>query len=420
MYTPLVKLAFKLNHLVTRKVWHWKMPFSWNVDEKMFELEDPSFSNLGLWYILNTGTLLGCIFPACIYSLLDALHHPENYNFFQVICLFFQLLVCTVIFGTFYTVHQFSAEIVYSMNEMQKLEHNIQLERLVFRVRNRESTSKTKGFKQKLYITIKTFLYVNGAIDYIGLITLDLVLSFFLITLFAPAMLGLSIYANVKLDVVYFVLEAVFPSSIRSKLLSFFLSCVRLLALSFFALVGFSLLQIMPAIGLVCFDATKNLIVLVSREYPNFMFWRAMRIAFIHSNIYSSQLLIIVLPSMFLLEIVCVVIAVYGVGDAPWYVYAFFPLNGFFGMMVIILFFYAMVFCYSESVRTEQHWTWKCALSMKKVEERFQARMVYKNIRTMQPIAFTCGDIGIITDGTRSDYFYSILENSVNAILAVR
>lgn len=107
-------------------------------------------------------------------------------------------------------------------------------------------------------------------------------------------------------------------------------------------------------------------------------------------------------------------------GKVSWTLYVFFPLFGGMAITIVAIMFYLLVFMGEDCSRLRNKWVWYCGMELSQHREKLEIKIFIQTWKSLKNIGYSYGSWGTITKATRTDYFGSLVNYSMNAILACR
>lgn len=101
----------------------------------------------------------------------------------------------------------------------------------------------------------------------------------------------------------------------------------------------------------------------------------------------------------------------------PWYLYTFFLLCWILLTSIAVIVLGLVVAVDQMSCKLREQWKYSCTFLKGNL---FRMKYVSRLVRSLKPIGIPYGTLGTFTSTTRTDFFNSIFENSINATLALK
>ncbi len=408
MPSVLIYHCIDLNQQITDKIYRYRNNIIWDISKQQFSTETRLFPHIFLWKFVNIVLVLGVGIPTCVTVLLDALFHPENYRFFALFFVLLELYFAVIILTFFRLVSTEFVGFATYVNELIQFESEI-LKNLSKRI------GKKRG-KQNVLALLSHIRLESGHIDMIGIamILLSVSLAFIPIPFATTAL-----YLN--LDAPYFFFKLVAPVDSRLLVIEILIFLVRITVALLCVIEGCTVFRMLPIIGILLFDIFRTCLSVLKTQNVDVCSlrkWREFLILFKLGNEYGSTMLTVVLCSLFHLMVLCYTVAILTPGRVPWGIYMFIPTYCIIISVIIAIVFYLLVNLSEDSKRIKIHWRKCCAVLAR--EDIRTARMLGKHVKCMQNIGFSYSSLGTVTKETRTDYIYSVICYTSNAVLAIR
>lgn len=414
MCSPLLFYALEANQKITDYVFRYRSVIYWDYNVKKFCIESRIFPHLFLWRLVNFG-IIGCIgLTTCLFTLLHAFNNFEEYNAFEIFAILLQSLFATAGSASCWILTDLHKDLVPMLNELLCYVSNLTTcKDPCLDNQNRKHSTTIKRFKNK--IDRDGVFFDDQKLDIIGLASLSLVFCFSLISFLLPAV---GLYLN--LDAPFFFFKYFFPIKSRSFLGSIGILLMRTTIAAFCVSDVATTFRTLALLAIYMFGLCSKCIQQMAIRAPIINDWRALRVLFIIANQLISVLITLYLAIVFYVLIICNTETILAAGKIPWILYLFYPLIGSMTSVIIVILFLLLISSHVESNTLKYKWMCYCGLSVVLKRDRFQRKILFKSLQSMQSITFSYGSLGKFTKGTRADYFYSIGMYSLNAILAAR
>lgn len=408
MQSSLLHVALQTNQAITRVLCPYTSVLYYDNPTKKFCCGKPGL----IWKVLNFGlmTYLGILMVPLI--LYDALSHPGKYSTFRIFWLTLQFIYSVSIFSFSWVLFSHGHDFVLSLNAIHSYmgsSNSPGYFRIYWKASQVAPIKMVFGSKNKLKNN-------SGKLDLIGGSALFISVSMSAISVLLP---GLCLYQN--LDCPYYILEYILPVDSRSFLVSVVFFLARCFVVTSLIVEGITTMRTLGVAGISLFHHIEQIIKWLSAmPQPCLLKWRRFRVAFFPGVLPLSWLVAINLAMIFLLEVLCITASVVAIGTLPWYEYGYFPLVTCVAGVVLMIMFYEMVSCYRESYFLRQKWVHYCGGREARSRNQRDMSLLFRTLKSMQPISIRYGSLGTITTETRTSYYYGVLEYSINAILACR
>lgn len=391
----------ELNQIITDKVYRYRPNIFWNHKSKCFLTEKRTL----FWTFINLAIYLCIVLPGCIYTLLHALYNSKNYDLFQMFAVTFQLLYSVAIFGTYVVLSHFN-ELVPMLNELMHFESSLT---------HKSTNMVCTPFKRKRFNEISTFCFHGTSFDKMSLISTGIILWYGVIPVLLTPVL---IYCN--MDLCFFIARTLLPLAHRNVFIKFSLPMVRFLILLCYLTEGSSTIRTLYILMVFMLTLFRKCVKQLAKGNPFFKCWYALQILFLIANNFCLYLSTIYLGVTFYIIVICAAFSVLSLGNLHWTLYIFFPAIVSITFTAIAVLFQLCVNMDKESKNLKIKWLLFCVTAFNRVDCRFKMKMFYKTWKSLQIMSFSYGPWGTITTETRTNFFYALLEYSINVILAVR
>lgn len=255
----------------------------------------------------------------------------------------------------------------------------------------------------------------NNQLDGMGIISNMLALCFAVIPFVLPPIV---FYMNT--DVNFYIFQYVFLYQSSSTLLKVIVFCLRSIIVFLCTVEANSICNLSIILVFMFTLCRKCIQCLCSASYPYIRGYRALRILFIIANQFCSLLFSLYLGMTFYFIIICVTMSVVVAGQVSWTLYVFFPVFGGMAITIVAIMLYLLVFMGDDCSRLRNKWVWYCGMELSQHREKLEIKIFIKTWKSLKNIGYSYGSWGTITKATRTDYFGSLVNYSMNAILACR
>lgn len=416
MFSPLIIIALNHNQIVAEKFTRYSCPIYWSqIDQKIYV--EGRARQLFVWKFVNFGVLAGILFPSSLFVLWDAFRNPEKYNTFQTLLNAMQTLM-NGLFPCFALIFwKLRHETMLVVNALTAIEHIISYPRFSYRNKKgkRDKSCRVKIQECQVFEIIRQRLIFNGAIDFVGI---SAVISVPILWLFPTFVTCVGVYFD--LDSTCYFLQIYLPSCVKLPVVREFLVLFRF-ALAYTALLNVCrMVQTYGILGVAFAEALKKYVSRLTDMTLSFRKWRILQIEFQTSHELVSRALSIALGGVFSLEVVAITGSILAIGKIPWYKYFIFPFTMIIAAILMSQFFREIICLHTKSLFVKQKWILWCTTVKNRNRHRFGLKLADKLLKVMKPLAFSYGSLGSFTKGTRTDFYYSIIEYSIGFLLSYR
>lgn len=369
----------------------------WDVKSLQFTRETGKRHNF-LWWFGNFVGIGGCALPCFTILLLQSLHNPSAVTVVDSLIGAVQCCVLLTIMLVARACISLASDTVAFFKIIVSLEANF------CKYSKKPTTHKNN------------FLMANGKVDVFGMISIWIVVAGGIMQIVVPCA-----FMWQELDFV------ILPLKLNQRLgfeLPFFgkvmFHVIRVLfVLSTFTEI-FLFIRTYTTYGILIFRGIELCHSLLLSQPVNMVMIMEhcrLRIAVSVIRDFIAVLLAVVLAGLYAYLILSSTV-VLTMGDVmTWYLYDFFFLSECLTICVVgvVLGLAVSVDRMSAKLLTK----WKRSSCRFKFFPR-QMRLLRRKVRSVKPIGIPYGSLGTFTAATRTDYFYSLTLNSINAALAVR
>lgn len=412
MYTPLQVAALNLHQQITDKIYRYRSIINWDPVARKWFVESSSFTSLWTWKFLNF-VLIPFGVSTCAFMFLDALHNPGKYKLLILFFVSIEFMLGITSIATCLVFLNYAPELVLAANAMRQMLSQLIKDSATFShsslYRNKEAAKKPK---QKIW-KAKSSLCANPKFDYTASILIFLLVGLSVIPMLLPVT-GIIF----KWDAPYYVFKEFKISSSGRWFVDHTVLFIRILVAEFAVVEVCNTIRTFLMLFISWFEEIKICVSVLLKSSPRLTTWHTLRVIILVANESLSILLSLYLGVTFLLEIICVTLSVVAADRFSWYTYMFFPWIGLLVLFGIGIIFYQMVFIHTESKRVKHSWILFCTKNKGKILNLWNVKIKVRELKALQPIGFTYGSLGTVKRATRTDYYFSILQYSANAILA--
>lgn len=408
LLTPLYIQALNINQWITDHVYRHHTLIYWKPETLRFVYETRKRHKWS-WLLINYG-IQGFLEVTYVAFMLQALYNPKQVSVVQVItagfgvCMFISQIGTTIIYQLYMAEFVIGINQILDMDTMYTRRYAVTEEtKLVYIARNKEATLERILSKIRL---------CNGKIDYLGVFVNLTVLGFIGI-LCIP---WVAIY--LELDGPYLIFGHILHD--LSKPAQVFFHGIRVIIL----VVG-------VAEGCLCFSTLCLVALLASRgaQDPHILLasqkigervlmdLRHLCVTLSATRDISSHLVpgYLTLIYVVLVTLTCELVA--KGQELAWHMYCVTVLIVIVTFGIAIVFLYFLVSIDMSSSALHMKWMRSCGSL---ATTRFRRRLLCKILKSCRPFKIPYGSLGKFTKATRTDFFSSLVEDIITAVLALR
>lgn len=399
--TPLVRAALVLREQIQDTLFHYPQPFYWNDVGHKMELISNQFSLLP-WFFVNFFLLqwvaiFNSGFVLCCYSL----NIYSSLNILQIFILLLQAALGMLCSYTAYNIYIRGASWVSFFNQ-------------IF------------NFPRANQNLIDSFLASYSKDKFGCFIFVTMVLT---VTMYFTIPVFVCIF---ELDAPYHFFKIIFPPAwykgIWSRLLIFLLRsfigtwCIAdgLASINIFVIYAFILFRYYVD-KLQRLKQHRQLVRNYLRQY------NLLRLLFIPMNESLSLLLPTYLAVTYCGLLITNCICILGFNVVPWQFYVSIPFAGSMAICMLVVLWKMTTIVNDESNKLKVVWMSLLSIWYQKTttlairkDQLLQGRSMKREVMALQPLSINYGTFGSMTFSTRRNYYYSLMVNSTDFILAMK
>lgn len=400
--SPLYLHALTWSQWVTDNVFYYRTLFYWDKTSFKFIQERRPRHNWP-WLFINFGLCAGLAFPSVVFFFLRALFQPTTASLLNVLAGLMQSTVGIILLGTSVGYLLYASQIVSCCNQTLVLESYLFSKyfippQLVAR-RSRSSI----------------FRLANGQFDILGAASIFLVIGFTIIAIILPC-----IILWLKLDVIALAHRHIFektpnyPDYVFTilfhgvRVLVEVLACVEVCNC-------FRTLVLTTFLGTTCLHSALSLLSSHSVNEVILIEFCQIRAIFEMVRDFVAFLVPVCLGMMYIHLIVCMTTILTAFSALPWHFSCLVLFIGIITVSIVIIIFYIAVGVDQAGLKLNKAWVYSCS-ELGASKRKFLCRKV----KSLRPLRIPYGSLGTFNKATRTDYFSSLFENSINVILAIR
>lgn len=421
MFSPLTSLALSLNQMVTDKFNHYRYPIFWSHTEQKFFIDSRS-RQFFVWKFINFGIMSCVLFPCSFFIVWDAFKNPGKHNTFWILITAIYAVLCGLLPCFSLVAWKLRLEVIHSVNAVNSIESIIPTNKILHYSTRKRIRKPSRWFQmqqefsmQKVLLTMQKHIFFNGGVDIVGLIAILAVPIFCLSPIFLSV-----VTVHFHLDATHYLIQMMFPVW---SLASSFTEIMMLLRFFLFYCALMEMCTLCRTFGIIAIattEAFKNYLSHLITLPPRFQIWNSLQIIFQTANIAVSYFLPIALEIMFIVEILAIAGTVLGLKIMPWYHYSIFPFLIVLGFILMSQFFHQIIHVHRKSLTVKCTWMTWCTTLKSRKQSRLSIKVVDKTFISMKPLAFNYGSLGCFTSATRTDFYHSIIDYSMELLLSCR
>lgn len=386
LLTPLFIRAQNYNQKITDTLCLHRTLLYWDKNSHKFKCETRK-RHLYPWFLGNFGIMGSCGIPCLLAYFFQGLHDHQRFSIIegmaaslQVFCAFAFIMLAIVTYESISELTSFLNEVVI----FEEMLHN-------------------------KYFTDQG----DCGPDTLGILANIIVVNFTMMLFFATG-----IFIMLDIDFVILPFNQIYPELSFPLKVAF--QVIRVIMVQWALMVAFHWDCTYSMIALLSFRAVQACHALLLSQPVSEVLLRELR---------QFHVLFTVVRDLFAVQFFTVLVLIYGVVVVctcmvvTFYASVSLVLSVFVCLLWLICVFFTVLLlsmCVSvDSMSSELHASWIHSCGQLK-SNRFQMKLIYRVLKSIKPIGIPYGTLGTFTRGTRTDYIYSIKNDSITAILAFR
>lgn len=410
LLSPLYIQALSLNQWVTDTLFLYRQPPSWDPKSQQFCLETRRRHTLP--YLLVNFGFLGLIWIPCLLSYFhQALYHPELVSAMEVMIIFCQLVLLVMVLCTAVAYQNHGTEQVGSLNEICLLEETLS-EKYANRPRRVRGHPRQKVAPWWRNI-MSQIRQPNGELDIFAIIAIWLIVTE---TALPPFLSLLGMW--MEQDGIFLRFHHLLPQLTLSEKVIFHLA--RAIVIITAVVEGcccFRTLGVNSLVGVRGMFVCHTLLISQPISETAVGELRQLYVLFAMVKNMAAFLFSVYMGMLYLLLVAGVAMAVAQLGVMPWLLYLSIIQVGIISACFVVVLWFLVVGTDEQS--SELHDSWKYSCSQLRNSTELQRKILYRLLKSIQPIRIPYGSLGTFTKATRTDCFSSIMEHAINAILTL-
>lgn len=398
LLTPLFQQALNWSQGVNDFLPCHKSFLYWDKNSHKFTKE----TSTKWWHIVNFALFGAVGIPFTIIFFYNTLLDP---NFVSVVEFLLATLQICMIASAFLTAVAYRR---WGMEQIRFLNELIAYERFLRRkhtpLQHREEASKG-GFKVTLINLPK------GKTDWLGIVANMLIIAFAIVPVIGPWM---CIFLDFDLAMLLF--RHAVESFNLLEILAFHICRSMFCVLAMVEVCN--CYRTMTLTALPMFRGILHCYSSIMRQpltESAFREHQQLKIVFLFGRDFIGFALSVYLAVVYMAILLCTTTDVVSIKFMPWYFCSLITLTGVVAIVVMCICLSMVVSV--DNTGSELGRRWMCYMS---ASRSFQRRRLSRILKSFQPIRIPYGTMGVFKKATRTDFFHSLVMNSINTILGIR
>lgn len=405
MLTPLLIQALYWNQSLADSMLKYRLPIYWDRDLHKFQKET-SRRNVWPWLFINVAVIGAVHFLGCVIFFANLLTVPKYASILETLFSIAIFCISTGALCTCMSYCRWGPELTEFSNKILALELSLRVKYSLGLTRMKAHT--TQKILQNWGYRFKCFCRPNGRVDVIGIFATILVIILASLSLPFP---WFTMW--LELDVFNLTIQRLLDKYTNTKIIG---ASVRIICFVIGAAEMFSCFRFAAIISLVgCISIQSCHRRLCSQRISEFRLGELSQLKLVFDLVYDLTAIqfFAFLGLAFVFILVCITAVVIMQKTVPRYLQSIVVLSTIGTISFNIVALHLVVAIDKESSRLYETW-W---LSLVHIPFPSIRRVLSKILKSRRPIRIPYGTAGVFTEATRTDFFSSLLVNSLNSIL---
>lgn len=406
MLTPLQTRALSWSQYVTDYIWRYRPPIYWDRETKTLRKES-NCRHVLPWLVINYVIVGATQSFGSVIFFFKVLKVPKYASSLQILVTIGIAGLSIAAFVTGVSFRKWAFEFVEFINKILAFEDSLSL-----RYSSGLAKISTVTPSRKMQISNQmngSIRPPSGRVDVIGTFSMFLVVVFSIIPPFLPWM-GIWL----ELDMPFIMKQQLLGKYCKMKTLGIVIRVTCCLLTAVEVCNCFRLLSLLAIPEFRSLHSCHMLLHL--QPICEYVLRELMQLKILFGLIWewTAFLLCTYLATVYVVLLASATGLVAMVNEIPWYLYSFAVLIAFVNLSLITVLLFLVVSI--DQISSELHQVWMRSLSQH--HSHFKRRLLRKILESIRPIRIPYGTVGAFKQATRTDFFSSLTENSLNCILA--